>query len=44
MNAIYFMATSFEKTFISSIEMLGSCSKYNNKACSILGTDGWYSK
>ena len=44
MNAIYFMATSFEKTFISSIEMLGSCSKYNNKACLILGTDGWYSK
>ena len=41
MNARYFMATLFEKTFISLIEMLGSCLKYNNKACLILGTNGW---
>jgi len=30
--------SSFEKNFISSIEILVSCSKYNNKACLILGT------
>ena len=35
MNARYVVATSFEKTFIGSIETLGSYSKYNKTLRSV---------